>query len=176
MKGLTQLYDYRGKIAGIVISLLGIAGMAVERLSGLIIMAKYSQDEHYHIFLWITLFGFLLTAYSKEKYEDERTKQVRAKSLQISFGALVGILLSYSLVCTLQPTKATVGLDETYFFMAMGLLLYLLVFHVGLYLDFLWDYEDSGLWQNWKNIGRNKWGILAYLLICVIMLSLLTLL
>ena len=176
MKGATQMYDYRGKIAGIIVSLLGITGMVIERLSGAIFIKKYSEEQHYRLFLWGTLFGFLLTAFSKEKDEDERSKQVRYKSLQISFLGMVGSLLSYMLVCTMQPAKAAMGLDEVYFFIAFGLLLYLFVFHAGLYLDFLWDYEDTGLWQNWKNMGRNKWGILAYLLICLIVLSLLTLL
>lgn len=176
MRGSTTLYDYRGKIAGIIISLLGITAMVTERLTGFILIAKYSGEQHYRIFLWGTLFGFLMIMFSKEKEEDERSKQVRYKSLQIAFLGMVGSLLSYALVCTIQPDKASMGLDEVYFFIACGALLYLFVFHVGLYLDFLWDYEDTGLWQNWKNMGRNKWGILAYLLICVIMLALLTLL
>jgi preprotein translocase subunit Sss1 len=176
MKGSSTLYDYRGKIAGIIISVLGIAGMVIERLTHIILYSKYSSDQHFRIFLWGTLFGFLLIMFSKERDEDERSKQVRYKSLQIAFLGMVGSLLSYTLVCTIQPDKATMGLDEVYFFLAFGILFYLAIFHVGLHLDFLWDYEDTGMWQNLKNIGRNKWGILAYLLICVIMLALLTLL
>jgi hypothetical protein len=58
----------------------------------------------------------------------------------------------------------------------MGIILYLLVFYVGLYFDFLWEFEDKEAgWQNLKKMEKNKWGILAYLAITMVLLALLTL-
>lgn len=173
MKGMTVMYDYRGKIAGVIISALGLTAMIVERISGFTFLHDLNSEQHYSIFLWCTLFGFMLIAYSREKYDDERARQIRAKAMQISFGVLISVMLALSLTSTLHP-EMKIESATLYMLASMALLLYLLVFHAGLHLDFLWEYGDKGLWENWRNIGRNKWGILAYLAICFIMLALLS--
>jgi hypothetical protein len=174
MKGLTTMYDHRGKIWGIIISAIGLIAMVTERFTKFIVFQKYNSSQHYGIFEWIMLFGLALVMYSKEKHEDERTKAVRLKSFQIAFMIMLGVVLGIALTKTLHPLP--IHTEELFFQGAIGIIFYLIFFHVGLYFDFLWEYDDKGLWENWKNIDKNKWGMLAYFVCAAVGLFLLTLL
>jgi hypothetical protein len=176
MKGVIAMYDYKWKKAGIAISAFGLLGMIVERLKGLIILHKYSAAQHYAMCEWVMMLGLFTIIYCREKEEDDRAKAVRAKSFQFSFLLVIAVMLAIALNSALAPDKNPLVPADLFFLAATGLIFYLFFFNIGLYFDFLWDYEDRGVWENLRNIGKNKWGMLAYLTGSVIILLLLTLL
>jgi len=174
MKGLTLMYDYRSKDAGTIVSAIGVLTIIAAKIWKFSLFHQLSADQNYLVFLWGTLFGFYIMAFSKEKNDDERVKKVRANAMQFAFCLLVGILLSFSLIYTLKLNNLNLSTEVLYMFPTMALLMYLLVFNVGLHFDFLWEYEDKGLVENLKNVDKNKWGILAYVLICVVLFAIIT--
>jgi len=173
MKGLTMMYDYRGKVAGIILSAVGIIAMATEKIGKFSVFPKLNIDQHYLLSYWCALFGLLLMTFSKEKQEDERTRLVRSKAMQTAFYLLTCIMLSFTLIATIAQKSLPLDVTEFYMLLTLALLMYQFLFQIGLHFDFLWEYEDKGLVENLKNIGPNKWGILVYLtvstLICVIL-------
>ncbi len=175
MKGMTTMYDHKWKIWGVIISALGLAAMVAERLSPFVVFKKLNPVQHYGLFQWIMLAGLFLIIYCKEKYDDERAKAIRLKAFQISFALTQSVMLGIAFTGSL--TKGLEQIDTSLLFVlgAFGILSYLLIFYVGLYFDFLWEYDDKGLWENLKNVNRNKWGILVYLVIGAIVMAAITL-
>ncbi|MCF8449763.1 MAG: hypothetical protein K9G49_07825 [Taibaiella sp.] len=177
MKGVAMMYDHKWKARGVIISALGLIGMVTERVMPFVLFKKYTPAQHYCIFEWVMLLGLITIMYSKEKYDDERASAIRLRAFQISFAMMQAVLLGMALTGSLSP-KGGEDFEASFLFVfsAMGIILYLLVFYVGLYFDFLWEYEDKEAgWQNLKKMGKNKWGILAYLAITIVLLALLTL-
>ena len=171
MKGMLVMYDYKGKIRGIIISALGLAGLISERLWHWTVIEKFNWEQHLTIFKWVTLLGLMIIGYSKEKYEDDRAKAIRAKALQIAFMLQQSVMLAMGLTMSLH--KEPMDGDILFIMAAMGTLMFLLLFHVGLYFDLLWDFDDTAREKNiFKNIGKNKWSLLAYLVIAAVALLL----
>lgn len=167
------MYDYRGKIAGVIVSVVGLAGIFSERLFHWVMLKKFTWQQHLALWQWVTLFGLFIIAYSKEKYDDDRAKAIRLKALQIAFMLQQSVTLAMGLTGSI----AREPMDGPILFIigAFGIITYLLLFHVGLYFDVLWDFDDSSRSRNiFKNIGKNKWSFLVYLLICAVTLLLLT--
>jgi hypothetical protein len=174
MKGVTIMYDYRGKLLGIAISAFGIAAMIMERLAGLRFIKNWNVSQHYYLFLWVALLGLATIAFSKEKHDDERAKLIRLKAMQMAFLMMLAVLMSMGLIGETTTNKDFVIHGADLLFIAgLALLIYLFTFHVGLYRDETWDYEDKGLWYNLRNMSKNKWGILIYFLIAAVALLLL---
>ena len=174
MKGFTIMYDYRGKVAGYIVSAIGLIAMVAERIHPFVLKAKWNAEQHYSLFVWVTLFGLFLVAYSKEKVDDERTKLIRLKALQIAFMVMTGTIMAFALATSLATEKIDIRGQDLNLIPAIGIVMYLLLFHTGLYFDDVWEYEDKGLFNNLKNIPKNKWGILAYFIVCAIAMLLLT--
>ena len=170
MKGMTSMYSHEWKARGFIVSAIGFIGMIAERLKPFAFLKKFNADQHSALFQWIMLFGLVLVIYSKEKYEDDRAKMIRLKAFQIAFGLEQAVILAMALTGTLAKEPMTLAATDLFIFSAAGIILYLLVFHIGLYFDFLWDYEDRGVIENLKNIKKNRWGVLVYLLIAAITL------
>lgn len=175
MKGMTSMYSHEWKARGFFISGVGLGGMILERIRGVIIFNKLSVEQHHDVFQWIMLFGLIVVIYSKEKYEDDRAKMVRLKAFQIAFGVQQGVILAMAFTGSISKKPMGLEAPDLYVFGALGIILYLLIFHVGLYFDFLWDYEDRGLVENFKNMNKNKWGLLVYLLLAAITMITITL-
>lgn len=172
MKGIMAMYDYKWKKGGLTISLGGLVGMVLEKTIGIIIVPKLTAAQHYGIFEWIMFFGLLIIMYSKEKHEDERAKLIRLKSLQVAFMLTMAVLMGMAFTLTLHPD--TLGPQELFMIGGMGIVLYLMLFHIGLYFDFLWEYDDKGVWDNLRNLEKNKWSLIVYLIISTLILLLLT--
>lgn len=162
MKGMLVMYDYKGKIRGIIISALGLAAMISERLFHWTVIEKLTWEQHLTLFKWVTLLGLMIIGYSKEKYEDDRAKAIRAKALQIAFMLQQSVTLAMGLTMSLH--NEPIDGDILFIIAAMGTLMFLLLFHVGLYFDLFWDFDDTAREKNFfKNIGKNKWSLLVYL-------------
>lgn len=166
MKGMTRMYDHRGKIAGAIIASLGLIGLIVSKLTDFIIIEKYSSAQHFNLLVFITTLGLFTILYSKEKLEDERVHFIRMKSLMYAFGLLVALpmILAFNLSLFPQDYFETPRLESAdiiemarvlMFYPALSCSLYLVIFHIGLYNDALWDYEDKAwtpkaMFQDWK--------------------------
>ncbi len=173
MKGAMAMYDHKWKKWAVIVSVVAMVAMVSEKFLGFILFKKLTASQHYVLFEWLMLAAMATVIYCKEEFDDDRAKMIRLKSLQIAFLSVVAVLLSVGL------TGSTIGkfeLDPQIFltFAAFGIVIYLLVFHIGLYFDFLWDYNDTGVIDNFKNIGKNVWSILAYLLISAVTLAVVT--
>lgn len=175
MKGLTAMYEYHSKKWSILLSAIGLAGMIGERTKGFILFKKLNADQHYAMFEWLMLGGLFILIFCKEKYDDDRTKAIRLRSFHIAFLIQQSTLLSMALTGSLAQNMEQLPYNMLFMFSAIGIILYLLIFHIGLYFDFLWEYDDKSVWENLKSINKNKWGILAYLVAGTIMLILVTL-
>ena len=174
MKGLALMYDYRAKVVGMIVSAIGILAMIAEKIWTFSIFPKLNPDQHYLLFLWCSLFGFFTMAFSKEKQEDERTKMIRYRAMQTAFYILISIMMSFTLVATLLQKTLVLDVTDFYILLTVALLMYLFLFHIGLYFDFFWEYEDKEAMENLRNIGRNKWSILIYLTISTLLCVALT--
>ena len=175
MKGLATMYDHKWKKWGFIISALGLMAMLAERIYPFTFIKKFNAEQHYNIFQWFVLFGLVVVIYSKEKYDDERAKAIRLRAFQIAFALQQAVLLAMALTGSTTKEKMGIEAPDLFVFAAIGIILYVLVFHVGLYFDFLWEYEDQNVWENLKNIKKNKWGIIVYLVLSAILLLSLTL-
>jgi hypothetical protein len=182
MKGLMLMYSNKWKKIGIIISAVSLLMMVAERVKGFIIFRKYDASQHYDLFQWCMLLGLVCIIYSKEKYDDDRAKMIRLKSLQIAFLILLSVLMSIGLTGALHtgksdPIQPEILLDIS----AVGIILYLLIYHIGLYFDFLWEFEDTewtlkAMWANFRTLDKNIWGMLAYLIASAVTILLVTLL
>jgi hypothetical protein len=173
MKGGLPIYDHRWKKVGIIISAAGLIGMIVERFKRVIIIDKYNVAQHYALFEFIMLFGLFVVISCKEKVDDERTQMVRRKAYQMGFNLMGGLSMVVALNNILH--QQTIGPDFLFVITGLGIMYYLLFFHIGLYFDFLWDYDDKSMWENLRNRGKNKWSLLVYYIASAIILLLLTL-
>ncbi len=169
MKGIALMYGPSWKKVGIIISAIGLIFLMVERLFGVIIFKELSLIQHSALFEWVMLLGLIMIIYSRERDEDDRTKMVRLKSFQLAFIIMVGLMMNSGLLKIMNPDRdMSDGSGALIKMSALGTILYLLSFHIGLYFDVLWEYQDVGIWANLQNIKKDKWGIVTYLLICAI--------
>ena len=175
MKGMTMMYDNRGKKLGALIAILSLGAMLAERFHGFIIFKKLDRQQHLGVFEWFMFFGLILIAFSREKFDDDRAKAIRLKALQLGFMMQQAVTLGMAFTGTLHK-ELKIEASDLFSFAGIGIILYLLVFHAGLYFDSFWEYEDKGMWYNFKNMGKNKWGYLAYFVISTVAIVLLFLL
>jgi hypothetical protein len=168
MKGMNMMYDYRGKIAGMIIAAVGIILLIVQKITGFTVLEKFNADQHFNMILWFTLLGLFTMMFSKEKMEDERVQFIRMKSLLYAFVLMIAATLAFGLTVsimpfedmdlkdgtTLTPDDIIMGGRMLMFYPAVAMVIYLVMFHVGLYFDNTWDYEDkpwsfSSLKKHW---------------------------
>ncbi|MBN9482671.1 MAG: hypothetical protein BGO70_07340 [Bacteroidetes bacterium 43-93] len=163
MKGFNSLASYKNKIAGLVILSIGLLVTIVEKLHPFTVVAKWNADTHLAACIWIIVFGMYMTAFSREKFEDERVKKIRARALQTTMMLLTGTTLAFSLTVITQNLG---DLDVMILLMmpAIYLAIYLAMFHIGLYFDEMWDYDEKpvGIIENFK---KNKKSIIIFQLL-----------
>lgn len=171
MRGYKVMYNYQGKIKGMAIGGAGLIALVVQKFTHFTVTEKLSSDQHYNILLWITLAGLFTMAYSHEKVEDERVKQIRAKALAIAFMMETAAAMAFGFAMSIGAEKA--GLDKEVmdaaayiewgrlfmFFPAVAIAMHLIIFHIGLYFDQHWDYSDHI--TVWQNLKKNPLHILA---------------
>lgn len=189
MKGLQLMYNHKYRKYAIIVSALGLAGMIGEKIAPFVLLKKLTAEQHYFLFLWLTLGGLFIIGFCKERYDDERAKMIRLKALQLSFMLMISTMLAFALTMSFVLTSPTMNAAATtpaedpsdavvlFMFPGLGIICYLLTFYVGLYFDQFWDFDDKerSVWQNIKAIPKNIGGILVYLLVATITLLLIML-
>lgn len=171
MKGLNmRMYDYRGKIAGVIITAIGAVLLTIQRLTHFIVLHKFTAQQHYYLILFIVLFGLYMMANSREKMDDERVKLIRAKAFQTSYNLTITLLLALGITMTISTDPNLEGKDLM-FIGSFALVLYLGLFHAGLYFDNTWEYEED---KSWIEAVRKNWIYkIAVLVIFVVVIELL---
>lgn len=174
MKGFQNLASHKSKIAGLVILSAGLVITIIQKLHPFTIIPKYDADKHLGLCIWVIVLGMYLTAFSKEKFEDERVRMIRARSLQMVMMLMSATFIAFSLTAITQDI-GDLDVLTLLIFPAVYLAMYLGIFHVGLYFDNLWDYEEkqTGIWEN---IKKNKKPILIFQVITMTIIFLVFLL
>lgn len=166
MKGMNIMYGYKWKVIGMIMSAAGIAALIIQKLTDFTVLQKFNSAQHFNFLLWLTLFGLVTVAFSKEKHEDERVHSIRTKSFMFAFLMMCAPIMAFGLTISLAPNSpdyangvSLSGDDIVYMgrlimaYPAVGLVLHLVMFHVGLHFDQSWDYENEtwsvrGLWKH----------------------------
>lgn len=149
------MYDYRGKVAGMIIAGISLVILLIQKFTDAIVTNKFNADQVYNMILWCFILGLFCVAFSYEKIEDERVKQIRSKAMAAAFMIESGSLLAFGFTMSTAAQKEGAlkeVMDATYyvelgrmlmFMPAVAIALHLVMFHVGLYRDQYWDYSDK---------------------------------
>lgn len=169
--------SHKWKKWGFIVSAIGLALMIAERLTKFTFIKELKPEQHYAVFVWLTFLGLVIIMYSKEKIDDDRAKMIRLKSLQVSFLLLIAELLSVALTNITSNTNHSIEPRELFFFAGIGIILYLFLFHLGLYFDFLVEFDDNKTTEEILSERRKtRWGVLAFYICAAITMILLALL
>ena len=165
---LVPLSSYKTKIGGLVLALAALVLNIILNINGDInILGEFDSARLSDISSLLILIGLFMVAFSKEKIDDERIKELRARAFRFAFMMMNSVIISYSLVTSLKTNSLKGTLDITYFAW-LGLLCYLGFFYLTKYFDPMGIYNDEAALTN---IRRHKkffliWaGVLVLLLI-----------
>lgn len=160
MKGFQKLAKHSTKMIGLVILSVGVLVSIVYKIHPFVVAPKLSADKHLAACMWIMLLGMYLTAFSQEKFEDERVQTIRARALQMVMMLMSATFLAFSLTAITQDL-GEFDVTLLLLFPLIYLSIYLAIFHMGLYFDFLWDYDDKKL-SFLENLKKNKKPIIIF--------------
>lgn len=168
MKGINMMHGYGGKVTGMVIAIAGLITLAIQKITSFVVIEKFTSDQHFNLLLWVTTMGLMTMAFSKEKHEDERVHMIRSKSFMTVLAFMMVLTLTFglgvSLMSSVPEYKNGVTLTHAdiieagrvlLFYPAVTLVLHLVMFHIGLYYDNNWSYENE-TWslktviKNWR--------------------------
>ncbi len=154
MRGVKTMNDYRTKVAGRIVTAAGVVLTIAQKITSFTILPKLSVEKHYYLCIWTVVLGLYMMAFSKEKFEDERVKKIRAGAVQIVILMMSAVLLSLSLVGILHDDLQFDG-SSLLFLIGFYMLAYNIIFNIGLRFDNLWNYntEDVTIKDNFK---KNK--------------------
>lgn len=162
---LFPLASYKSKQIAIGISIIGIVLSIFSSLGvGIAYIDQLSNGHSSSFYLLVLIFGLYMMAFSKEKFEDERVKQIRSKALSVSMGVQLAALFAF--VFTSITVDPTLSLDifSMIFLLLFALGIYHLVFHISLYFDPSWVYTDESAMDN---IKKNKRFFIIYTLVAL---------
>ncbi|MFI5205854.1 MAG: hypothetical protein ACHQVK_02845, partial [Candidatus Paceibacterales bacterium] len=172
MKNLTlaPMSSHQTKIAGIIITPIALILLLIVKLHGpFMFLSKPAPDRQFSILFAATVFGMYMIAFSKEKNDDERVHMIRAKALQMAFMILMVSLIAMAMAAATGKDDALPGSIFLSSLAALGLGVYLIVFHIGLYFDPAWAYNDDTVIPN---IKKNKTFFILYTIGAVIFFAL----
>ncbi len=183
MKGINVMYGYKGKVIGMFIAGITLVILLIQKFTGFTVIDSLSPDRHFNILLWITLFGLVMVMFSKEKNEDERVQYIRYRSVMTVFLMMISATLGFAFTVSILPDEAfmepgtsVTGEDMVFvgrllmYYPAVAIVLYLVMFHIGLYFDEAWDYEDKA-WS-WRQLWKNKRYRLLFLVVSLLIIEL----
>lgn len=163
------MHSFAHKVAGGIITLISMAILVVLHYFPQVhLIKKLSAEKEFEAFILAALFGLFIMCFSKEKVDDERVKQIRAKALQIAFGMVICVCLAIQLPAIFKDLPME-GNEVLLIISAFGLVIYHIFFHIGLYFDSNWTYNDDTVSAN---IRKNKIFFIFYALLVIGMLLL----
>jgi hypothetical protein len=179
MKGQKMMYSYRWKVFGMLTAAISFTLLVIQKYTDFIIISRFNSDQHFNILLWVVVFGLFIMMYSYEKQEDERVKAIRAKSIMlvfmVMFGATMAFGLTMSIVAAEEMEPTTFSQQDMIemsrilmYYPACAVVLYHIIFQMGLHFDDEWDYNDDS--SVLENIRRHPWRILARIIVSTIII------
>lgn len=171
MKNLTlyPMSSYQTKIGGLIFTPVALILLLIVKLHGpLMFLTKPAPDQQLNVLFAATVFGMYMIAFSKEKNDDERVHLIRAKALQGAFMVSMGSLIAMALTSALGKSQMPVDSIGMCAFSAFALGIYLALFHIGLYFDPAWAYNDDTVIPN---IRRNKRFFIIYFAAAIILFA-----
>lgn len=109
----------------------------------------------------LTIIGLFIIAFSQEKVDDDRVKIIRGKALQVGFGILLAILFGLVLISIFNTSFSLNEANDLSLIAIIVLIIYLLLFNIGLYYDSKWIYNNETVVSN---IYKNKILFIGYIL------------
>lgn len=148
------MYSYKWKIISAWIAAVSFILLVIQKLTSFTVLPKFNAHQHFNILAWFTIFGLFGMMFSHEKHEDERVKQIRAKSVMyvfmLMFGATLAFGLTLSLATATEVEPVTITVEDMVefsrilmYYPACAVIMYHIIFNMGLYYDDEWDYEDN---------------------------------
>jgi len=153
--------SYQTKIGGLILTAAALVLLLIVKLHGpLQFLSVPAPDKQFNMFFAATVFGMYMIAFSKEKNDDERVHIIRAKASQMSLMILTGSMIAMTLTAV-TAKDSPMPADSLFLgsLVAFGLGIYLVVFHIGLYFDPAWAYNDDTVIPN---IKKNKLFFILY--------------
>lgn len=166
------MHSFVHKIIGsIIVVLSAVILVILNYFPQLDIIQKFGPEKEFEVFMLAAFFGLFIMCFSKEKVDDERVKQIRAKALQIAFGMMCIVLISFQFAILVINGTAD-STEVLPVITAVGLLSYLFFFHVGLYFDADWVYNDDTVSANFRKNKRFFIFYTIFMLISIVLISL----
>ena len=122
-----SLMNYRNKIIGVYFSLV-LLSLKVTTL----FLNDFSIEANRYLNA-LTAFALFFIAFSKEKYDDERTQQIRYFTLKVTF------TLSLAMLIAIAPEQSH---NDLSFLPVFILLFYIAVFYITNYFNPKFIFED----------------------------------
>jgi nitrate reductase gamma subunit len=175
MKNLTlyPMSSYQTKIGGLIATAVALVLLAIVKLHGpFLFLTKPAPEHQADLLLAATVAGMYMVAFSKEKNDDERVHAIRAKSMQSALMILIGSMVAMAITTATGKGQAPgeTMIDSTFLsaICAFGLSIHLILFHVGLYFDPAWAYNDDTVIPN---IKKNKKFFIIYTIAVVLLFA-----
>lgn len=164
----------RSKIIGITITMIALALLVMRKFGSLKLSEKISPLQTEGILRFIMLIGLIIIAYSNEKTESPKVKQIRINAFRFSFLILQCVLLGYGASVVLYKPILFNGTD-IFQIASVGLIFYLTTFYAGVFFDYFWQsYEEGGSLVH--NKRKNALDPVNYLTVGIISLLMLLIL
>lgn len=148
---LSPLSSYRFKLVGICITVLTVIVLAVFSILGI-------ESIPNNIFMIFITMGLITISTSKEKIEDERIQKIRGYSSRVSFTYIISVLIALGVTQQLSSKEIV---NNPLLIAAIGLCIYIYIFHFSIRKDFLLIHKEESLSESLK---RNKGFYLIYII------------
>lgn len=165
-----RMHSYKMKLFGTAMAVASALLLAFHYfITPLSLVNSMNEDQHGFLFWWFTLYGLFIMAFSREKHEDERTVAVRAKSMRMALMIALGTPLAISVVTWIEE-QYTFGGGDLIIVPTFCLVLYHVLFNIGLHFDHLWDYGEDNVPAT--KVKKTSWHYLIYISLIAILLGL----
>ena len=171
MFNLGRMSGYGSKIAGIVVAAVGTVTLVVNNFVPLQFIPDFDASQHGFLYWWVVLMGLYMMAFSKEKNDDERVQAVRAFAMRVAFTMAMTSLLSISITAWIA-VDMSFDAGNLLIIPTFCLLMYHVVFHLGIYFDGVFKYSNHHDIALPKPSKQKGWQYILYFSIIAILLGL----
>ena len=141
---LGQLGHHYLKLAGIMLAALVMVLILLYTIADVVLLPAMRGNGYGSLLLLVMIFGLYISAMARERQEDERVKIIRGKAITISFVVIMGNMIAFG-VTILVSNKIHEGIPLSTCLIppVFALIVYHVLFYIGIYRDSMWDYTDG---------------------------------
>lgn len=140
MLSSTSLANYRFKLWGLILTLLGLILFVILKALNFSYEAGW-EDRIFVINHFVIVFGMVMIMYSSERKDDERVKLIRHSLLRFFFALMVSGIMLYITFTSLDRIKGS--FNVILYIVEAVLLAYLVTFRISLLKDPSWIFRKS---------------------------------